>query len=287
MFKFKILHKNESQYRPFWESILFFFKVSISCTIIHYLIQVPYSKLYVLNSTLFPPFLLSCVHACIYYPVGYFLHYCYEADYFSTQKVSRPRSIPKQAMNWSIIAVLKGELIGFIANCVFYYVANYIGGMSHEFNAYKAFNFTLYFLSTFLWFLFAIWWADFGFYWSHYIFHHYPLIYKKIHKMHHTYQYQVAWWSAEIKTPIESWIVSTIDLLPHLLLGGHLTHMLAWIIVGVIYNLEGHSGYSLLYINLSFHDYHHTMNRGNYGIAFYLDHLFGTSKQWEEWGKFK
>jgi len=82
---------------------------------------------------------------------------------------------------------------------------------------------------------------------SHYWFHSSPWAYRNIHKKHHSFQYQVGW-SAEIKTVKESILVSTTDLLPHLIFPCHLVHMLAWIVVGVIYNIEGHSGYSVFFI---------------------------------------
>ena len=135
------------------------------------------------------------------------------------------------------------------------------------------------------WFFFVIWWADLSFFISHYWFHDIPWVYRVIHKKHHSFQYQVGW-SAEVKTFTESVIVSTTDLLPHLIFGGHFIHMLAWVLVGVTYNIEGHSGYGVFFVKKdSFHDWHHTKNNGNLGIAVYLDHMFKTSIVWEDWIK--
>ena len=129
-----------------------------------------------------------------------------------------------------------------------------------------------------VWFFFCIWWADLSFYLTHVVLHQ-PRFYA-IHKQHHLFQNQVAW-SAEVKTLTESVIVSITDLWPHLMLDGYVSYLLAWVCVGTLYNLEGHSGLNIWFMTSGFHDWHHTMNTGNFGIAFYLHELFSTSAKWK------
>jgi sterol desaturase/sphingolipid hydroxylase (fatty acid hydroxylase superfamily) len=81
---------------------------------------------------------------------------------------------------------------------------------------------------------------------------------------------------AEYKSLIEALVVTTSDILPFLIFGTSINQLIAWIIVGVLYNVEGHSSMTLLYIVDNFHHKHHTHFNVNYGIAQYLDHIFGT-----------
>ena len=275
------------KYRPFCETILFFTKVASACTVTCYMLGRVYSYFPFIDNPgmiYIVPLVISICHATVYYPVGYILHYGYEANYFPQRKVIRPRTVPKQTMDWSLREVVKGEMIGLLINCCLYGAAVFQGGMEQNSKTLPNIQFISDILGTFGWYLLSIWWADLSFFTSHCLFHYSPWVYVTVHKKHHLFQYQVGW-SAEVKTITESIIVSVTDLLPHLLFGNHLTYLLSWIIIGVLYNLEGHSGYTLFFINTGFHDYHHTMNRGNYGIAFYLDYIFGTSREFEDYVK--
>ena len=275
------------EYRPYWETVLFFTKVASACTLTCMLLERVYSYFPFADDPMMiftVPFILSICHAIVYYPVGYFLHNAYEANYFPHRKIVRPRNVPKQTMNWSLMGVLKGELIGLLVNCCLYGVPLFQGVIQCNSRSLPNIPTISAILATFFWYLSAICWADISFYITHYIFHSSPWLYATVHKKHHQFQYQVAW-SAGVKTITESIIVSITDVLPYFLFAKHLTFMLSWVIIGVLFDLEGHSGYSLIFINTGFHDYHHTMNRGNYAIAFYLDHIFGTSREFEDYLK--
>jgi len=50
----------------------------------------------------------------------------------------------------------------------------------------------------------------------------------------------------------------------------------AWILVGVLYNVEGHSTIGLFFQTDGFHVKHHTHFNVNYGTGRYLDYIFGT-----------
>jgi len=272
------------RYNPFLDSLIFFLKVSLSCAVVAVLISLMYTNLQVSESDWwYGPFLMSFIHACVYYPVGYLLFNMYDADYFPNFKVPRIRTVPRQTMDWAITGVIKGELIGVAMNYFFFGVAFHVGGMKYDSESSSEIKY-VDIVELFLWYMFAILWADVSFYATHYCFHTSGWVYRVIHKEHHRFQYQVGW-SAEVKTLTESIIVSITDLLPHLVFPRvHLVHMLAWIIVGVVYNIEAHSGYSLFFIKrYGFHDWHHVSNKGNYGIAVYLDHLFKTSTDWLTW----
>jgi len=277
-------YPTDPKYRPFLDSAIFFTKFAAVCVFVAYLISNIYVKLPITSSEWYyvPP-LISLVHALVYYPWGYVLFSLYDNDCLVEWKVPRQRKIAKQTMGWDLYETLKDETIGVFINFCFLGIALMYGGMKFESSITPVIEFNIKdFGELFLWYLFCIWWADLTFYAIHFWLHSNPWAYRNIHKKHHSFQYQVGW-SAEVKTYKEVILVSTVDLLPHLLTG-HTIHILAWIIVSVLYNIEAHSGYGLFFIKqCGFHDWHHAMNTGNFGLAFYLDHLFQTSKRWADW----
>ncbi|UJR17229.1 hypothetical protein I4U23_004124 [Adineta vaga] len=115
--------------------------------------------------------------------------------------------------------------------------------------------------------------ADFFFYIIHWLLHQRQFYW--IHKKHHQY-IDVNGYIAEYKSFLESIIITTSDILPFIIFGCSINQFLAWIIVGVVYNVEGHSSMNLFFIPDNFHNKHHTHFTVNYGIAQYLDQIFGT-----------
>jgi sterol desaturase/sphingolipid hydroxylase (fatty acid hydroxylase superfamily) len=78
------------------------------------------------------------------------------------------------------------------------------------------------------------------------------------------------------KSSLESVVTTITDLLPIFILGYDINQLLAWVLVGTAYNLEGHSSLSLFFISSDFHDLHHTSFKGNYGIQGFWDKVFKT-----------
>jgi len=126
---------------------------------------------------------------------------------------------------------------------------------------------------------------DWGFYWSHRAVHS-KFLYKTIHKQHHSYIGTIGF-AAEEAHPVEQ-IVSNIGptIGGCLFFGRPLLVFWLWLGCRLQQTYEGHSGYSfadtwlhrLGFTNAdaaAYHDFHHVMNRGNFG-AEYLDWTFGT-----------
>ena len=282
--KSSIQYPFDPKYRPFLDSTIFFTKFAAGCTLVVFLISNIYVKLQITSlEWYYVPLLISLAHALVYYPWGFVLFSLYDNDYLEAWKIPRQRKVAKQAMAWDLYGTVEAETIGVILNFCYFGIAYMYGGMKFESSLVPVIEFGLKDLGElFVWYMFCIWWADLTFYAFHVWFHSNTWAYKNIHKKHHSFQYQVGW-SAEVKTYKEVILVTTVDFLPHLLTG-HTVHILAWIIISVLYNIEAHSGYGLFFIKqCGFHDWHHAMNTGNFGLAFYLDHLFETSKRWVDW----
>lgn len=124
-----------------------------------------------------------------------------------------------------------------------------------------------------LWFFLAIASADLLFYWSHRSLHHGALY--QIHKKHHEFR-DTSSFVAGHKSFAEYCITTVTDIGAICLAGADLSQLIAWYVVGNLYNLEGHSSLSLLFMNSNFHDLHHTEFKENYGIYDLYDSMFGT-----------
>merc|ERR1711977_456183 len=130
---------------------------------------------------------------------------------------------------------------------------------------------------------------EWGFYWTHRLFHH-RAIYKYFHKQHHTYVASMGI-AAEYAHPLEVVVSNQIPtVLGCILLGAHPVVFIVWIGCRLEQTYEAHSGYSfkgtwLHHIGLTnssaaaYHDFHHSGNRGNFGIE-YLDYFCGTMDAW-------
>jgi len=128
-------------------------------------------------------------------------------------------------------------------------------------------------LLNFLWSFYVTWNDDFFFYLSHRLMHH-NLFYKQVHKMHHEIINTNAYVS-EFLTNVDSIIQTTVNVLPFLIWGCDMNQLIAWVIVGILYNIESHSTMSLFFTT-GHHVYHHIYFNKNYGITYYLDDIFGT-----------
>eukprot|EP01061_Rhynchopus_euleeides_P040350 TRINITY_DN693_c0_g1_i3.p2 TRINITY_DN693_c0_g1~~TRINITY_DN693_c0_g1_i3.p2 ORF type:complete len:323 (+),score=118.45 TRINITY_DN693_c0_g1_i3:60-1028(+) len=140
---------------------------------------------------------------------------------------------------------------------------------------------------------FAKVWNSVVFYWAHRMLHH-ELLYAALHKQHHTLVGTVAW-GAEYMHPVEQIFAGYLPTLGGIFLCR--THPLLfhmWVVCRMHQTYEAHAGYSfhgtLLYKlgltysdDVIFHDFHHTVNKGNYSVQ-WVDALFGTMDTWVEGG---
>jgi lathosterol oxidase len=133
---------------------------------------------------------------------------------------------------------------------------------------------TYYIFST----VFIIFFHDTYFYWMHRLMHH-PLLYEKIHKVHHLSKDPTPW-AAFAFHPSEA--VLEIAFVPFLIftLPLHFSSLLILSLWQIIFNVTGHLGYELFprnmlqhplfkWLNTSTnHNMHHKYVRCNYGLYF-------------------
>ena len=115
---------------------------------------------------------------------------------------------------------------------------------------------------------------DFTFYFTHRFLHWGP-IYKRIHKIHHSYKTTVGI-TAEYCHPVEFVFGNMLpSAIGPALLGpkAHIVTVFAWYVIRFGETLDGHCGYEFSWspfrlIPLSgsaeYHDFHHSANVGNY-----------------------
>lgn len=134
---------------------------------------------------------------------------------------------------------------------------------------------------------------DFLFYWSHRMLH-LPYFYKRFHKLHHKFirTYGIA---AEYSHPFEAFLNAVATLGPPLVFGAHMVTNAIYLFFRIWETVDAHSGYAFPWSPWALvdsiqggadkHDYHHSHNKGNYGIFAYLDWMMGTDKDYKEWKK--
>lgn len=272
------------------KSAVFFGRGSLAMVLVYYVLN----KLYVYKSVyefflgqpaeqklertqevVFVVCLWTFVHAVLYYGYGTLLNTCYEANYLEQFKCVRARQPKPQKVDMDFSSIAQKESITMVILYALYLLIEKVSvqGIDVQVMPSKDLSFSevsrlwMYFLGGMLL-------ADLQFYIVHRILH-WPFFYKHVHKRHHHYQYATTF-DAEIKAVPESLIISVTDLLHFILWGGHMTHLLAWVIVSTMLTLEGHSGYNLFFVPDAFHDDHHVMNSGNFGTGYHLDWLLGT-----------
>ena len=136
----------------------------------------------------------------------------------------------------------------------------------------------------------ALLFNELSFYLLHRLFHEVPFLYQRVHKQHHQYVGTVAV-AAEHAHPVEQLLCNDLPVVGYCL--AMRLHPLLWAVY-LAWRLqetyETHSGYCfhrqlLARVGLwsgpqaEFHDFHHTVNSGNYGHHL-MDELFGTMDLW-------
>lgn len=120
-------------------------------------------------------------------------------------------------------------------------------------------------------------------YWLH-RFHHHSYFYSWIHKKHHEYKGTIGL-AVEHAHPLE---VLTSNIIPifiaPILIQTHHAVFLSWITFRAMEGVFEHSGYEfgIITTDVDFHDYHHTVNIGNYGNGPFFDVLFGSCTHYYE-----
>jgi hypothetical protein len=238
----------------------FFLKVAIACTLLQQLFS------WVLGNEpltfLHQVILFWLTGSLSFYGMGLGIETVIKGnDALKTKLMARVAEVKKQAFPaFTFQGIAMGEFKAFIFACVILRVAPEV----QRGNGW---------ISNFLWFLMSIVVADFCFYICHWLFHRKPLL--RFHLKHHEFQDTSSFVAAH-KGGLESVVTTITDLLPIFIFGYDISQLLAWILVGTAYNLEGHSSLSLFFISSDFHDLHHTSFKGNYGIQGFWDKVFKT-----------
>ena len=238
----------------------FYFKVAISCTIVQ---QVFYFLFNNIEQNFITQVLLYWLIGSIsFYGIGFFIEkFIKSKDNLIEKFTARVKKVKKQEFpTFTIKGIITGEIKALISALIILYLAPEV----HRGNSL---------LLNLGWFLMRIVAADFCFYVVHRLFHTKSFL--KIHLKHHEFQ-DTSSFVAGHKSFMEYIIVTITDVLPIFIFGYDITQLCAWILIGNIYNLEGHSSLSMFFIPSDFHDLHHTGFKGNYGIQGFFDRVFNT-----------
>lgn len=129
-------------------------------------------------------------------------------------------------------------------------------------------------------FIVSIFIVEAGFYYVHRTLHH-PYFYKNIHKVHHDWQAPISLSFFDVH-PLENILVNALPILAGpWLLCSHPLFTWFWILFALIVGMSNHSGWYYIVNILGpplFHDYHHNLFIGNYGLIGLFDRLHGTDK---------
>jgi sterol desaturase/sphingolipid hydroxylase (fatty acid hydroxylase superfamily) len=247
---------------PFIDTLIFFSKIAISCL----LLQVFLEKYLDFNK--FPPAYYPLLHwfsnFMIYYPFSFFMLYLKNSNYFENRK-AKHQLLTKKWPKFEFKGIVYGEAIFFIV-CNIY--NTFFPISLSKGNIFQKLG----------WFYLCIYASDILFFVTHYTLHE---KFFWIHKRHHK-EVDTNGFSSEIKSLYESMITTLMDLMVFVVLGRDMNQFVAWIVIGVLYNVEGHSSIKMFYITTDFHVNHHLYFECNFGIGFYLDYLFGTSFEQKE-----
>ncbi len=249
-------------HRPFLETLIFFSKIAFSCLALELLFE-KYCDFNKIPTILYPS-LQWFSNFMIYYPYSYLLTWLKNSDYLESRKVKHPK-ITKKWPQFNIKGMIYGELFFFL-------LCNIYGNIfKNEISSGNIFD-------KLGWFYLCIFSADLLFYPIHYCVLHIKFFY--LHKQHHQ-EIDLNGFSSEIKSLYESIIVTLSDVIVFIILGRDMNQFLAWVIIGVLYNVEGHSTLKLFFIHSDFHLNHHFYVECNYGSGFYLDYIFGTTYKYQ------
>ena len=195
----------------------------------------------------------------------------------------------KKKISSVIILYLFNQII--LGN-IFFYIISFI--VNPEISKDKLPSFQMFWLQIFI----CIIIEDFFFYWGHRLLHH-PLLYNKIHKIHHSL-YNVIHISYAYAHPLEFILANLVPMALSLFIFQNYIHIVTFtgfVFLRTLETAEGHSGYEFIYSIFAifpfsndsvYHDFHHLKNMGNYGSFFRIwDTIFGTNEYFYELEKSK
>lgn len=117
--------------------------------------------------------------------------------------------------------------------------------------------------------------TDCLFYWGHRILHIGPL-YRAIHKQHHEFTVSVGW-AAEYAHPLEWLLCNVVPVMSgFVLLKLHFFMWVLWTGIAIMGTTAAHSGIWYPSLELGWHDFHHSHNKGNFGSTPFWDKVCGT-----------
>lgn len=112
------------------------------------------------------------------------------------------------------------------------------------------------------------------FYAAHYLLHQ-PLLYSRIHKVHHRFQAPTAM-TAAYAHPVEFIFGNVLCIgLGPILTNAHPFTAFFWFSAAMLSTCKGHSGYD--WLNAATHDAHHQYTMYNFGVLHFGDYIMGTS----------
>eukprot|EP01026_Neomeris_dumetosa_P044496 TRINITY_DN37539_c0_g1_i2.p1 TRINITY_DN37539_c0_g1~~TRINITY_DN37539_c0_g1_i2.p1 ORF type:complete len:281 (-),score=-1.03 TRINITY_DN37539_c0_g1_i2:297-1139(-) len=138
--------------------------------------------------------------------------------------------------------------------------------------------------SIFISFVLFVYIEEVLFYSMHVIFHQ-PLLYKWVHKLHHSFTAPVGV-AATYAHPLENLMVNMLPLLVGpLILGSHPLVSTFWMCFAAFNSVYTHSGYDIPGLpSVNIHDFHHMNFRENYGVIGLMDFIFGTNRKFLAFG---
>eukprot|EP01122_Echinamoeba_exundans_P008023 TRINITY_DN257_c0_g2_i1.p1 TRINITY_DN257_c0_g2~~TRINITY_DN257_c0_g2_i1.p1 ORF type:complete len:274 (-),score=48.50 TRINITY_DN257_c0_g2_i1:1114-1935(-) len=128
------------------------------------------------------------------------------------------------------------------------------------------------------------------FYWAHRFLHSHPWIYKNFHSQHHRFTATIGI-ASEFASPVESIFANLLPTLVGLwICKSHAVTVCLWLFIRILETVDAHSGYDFPWspFKLPFllgpkaHDWHHSHNRGVFGVFKFWDWIMGTDAEFKK-----
>jgi len=227
-----------------------------------------------------PAFLVSYI---FFFGIGGFLHF-----YYYVNQKDRASEWKCQPNHWLSTSLLTHEIVvgwfalnmgSFISTAMACWVKN--DGWSMVYYDPKEYGLAWLFLQVPVTFI----WQDYWTYWTHRILH-WPIFYKNVHKLHHTYKQPTAF-SVTALHPIELVWIYSVYMSPLFLFPVHYVPFGFIMMYTYYHGIIDHSGITFKHYwwqpwqpDCIFHDNHHQYFHVNFGFNIkYWDELHGTARQ--------
>jgi len=224
-------------------------------------------------------------HHIVFYPYSLFVGIITHFNLFSKYKILQNKYAERSLVIKSILHLTIVSIIGGFP--LVYYLVYPIADFFNSTNMHAPLpSFTRCVGELILCFILL----DAHFYWLHRLFHTYPLLYKLFHKKHHEFSVNTGI-NAEYATVFEDVFLNYWStLLYPIIVCSHPMVMCVSVSLRMVESLEVHSGYNfgifgmfpLIHGGAAFHDFHHSQNRGNYGVFRVWDRICGTDANYNK-----